>query len=199
MDKTLLLLILAIITIIVIIVLLTKNKETFKESLSPGTRYALAGKWNNRGNGLMPSFNQMKSNIKWAYTGGNTRADRPMDYLPHRDSNSNEYKQGVSKNNDQTGGSIYDETNCSGSCEKAMQFTDADVAKSGRSSLSGVTYKDNSLPDTSELPVVVQHGIVDASMEQFCGGNNRICPGVSSSMLSSSKMILPKRQKTRKL
>ena len=75
----------------------------------------------------------------------------------------------------------------------ALNVTTEDAIKAGANSIATTDFHDQSIPDTSSLPAVVQNGVIDEpAKEGFCGGNTRVCPQF---MKNSQYLVQHKLQK----
>lgn len=59
----------------------------------------------------------------------------------------------------------------------ALNVSAEEGTKAGAGTLQGVDFHDKTVPDTSELPAVVQNGVVESpAKEGYSGGNTRVSP-----------------------
>lgn len=59
----------------------------------------------------------------------------------------------------------------------ALNVSAEEGTKAGAGTLQGVDFHDQTVPDTSELPAVVQNGVVESpAKEGYSGGNTRVSP-----------------------
>lgn len=189
--------IIVIVVIVVAVVMLKKKKEKFEEDFeeyfeeyfdedglegfSPAQKIKMAARYAKYPNYLMPSNKAKPATNKLLLPlNPGTRGDIPMDYLlPNNGVKKNvaeEPKANVKAAPPVIGGTET-KKGTPPAAGVALNVTTEDAIKAGANSVATTDFHDQSVPDTSALPAVVQNGVVpEPAKEGYCGGNTRTCP-----------------------
>lgn len=170
-----------LIALIVTIVIANKRK---KEGFSTGQRLHLASQYARHPNLLMPTDKQQPATNTILLPLGNAgRGDSPMSYLLPSNGVDKQVAQPPTANvtdappiigGTETAPSVPPDAN-----GVALNVSSEDAIKAGANSIAGTDFHDQSIPDTSALPAVVQNGVIDSpAAEGFVGGNTRVYPPV---------------------
>lgn len=170
------------VTVIGLIIAVCKKKEgPSKEGFSAAQRLQIAGRYAKQPNRLMPTEKStpVKNQILLPLNNG-TRGDSPLDYLLPSSGVDKQVGEAPTAKVEEAppviGGT---ETNkeTPDATGVALNVTTEDAMKAGANSIATTDFHDQTIPDTSALPAVVQNGVVEEpAKEGYCGGNVRVCP-----------------------
>lgn len=152
MDKLTIALIISnvVLFIILLVTIVASNK---REKFSPFQRFTKAGRY--ASNNLMPSFREADMVSR------NNVRDNTYDFLAPTPPVAQQVSPVVAP-----------------TVTAQLNVSDKDLIKAGSNTLNSTEFVDNSIPDTSALPAVVQTGVLpeNSNKENYCGSNTRLCP-----------------------
>lgn len=169
--------ILSILVIVLLVLVLKKKKEGF----SAAQKIQMAARYAKQPNALMPSEKaKPATNQILLPLNGGSRGDVPMAYLlPSNGVEKEVTKPAVADVSDAPPviGGTETKNDVADVQGVALNVTTEDAIKAGANAIATTDFHDQSIPDTSALPAVVQNGVVEEpSKEGYCGGNVRVCP-----------------------